>query len=244
MFRNELNVKGMTYQTKDKQILIDSINALFVAGNLHVILGPNGSGKSTLLKTLCGIWTPTHGEVLWNNTSLSHCSRKEMSRIISFVPQTPSFHFDFTVSDMVAMGCYAHRCSIADELSIIEQSLIAVDAWHLKDRPLSQLSGGERQRVYIARSLATRAPILLLDEPTAHLDLKHQLEVWLLLKDLVSEGKVIVVATHDLWAAKRFSDTILIMKQGRKEAFGSYESIMTHQLVQNIFGLNLLEFDL
>lgn len=217
--------------------LIEDISLTFTPGILYGILGPNGSGKSTLLKTLSGIWTPTAGRLLWQEQNLLQFSRIAMSRILSLVPQNPPLYFDFNVYSMVAMGRYPHGCRNPDSREKIEQALRQVDAWHLRYQLLSQLSGGERQRIYIARALATQSPILLLDEPTSYLDLRHQLEIWQLLRLLVKEGKLIIAAVHDLLAAQRFCDQLVILNQGRCHATGKYTDIMTLSLLQTIFGI-------
>jgi iron complex transport system ATP-binding protein len=168
-------------------------------------------------------------------------SRLELSRTLSLVPQNPSLYFDFFVNNMVAMGRYPHGGSSLYSNSKIEKALYQVDAWHLRHQLLSQLSCGEKQRVYIARTLATEAPIMLLDEPTSYLDLRHQLEIWQLLRTLVKEGKLIVVAVHDLLAAQRFCDELVILNQGCCHAMGQYKDIVTQRLLHDIFGVTLNE---
>ena len=138
---------------------------------------------------------------------------------------------------MVNMGRYPHKDQLISSQEIIEKALHQVNAWHLRDRLISQLSSGERQRVYIARSLATQAPIVLLDEPTTYLDLRHQLEIWHLLRQLVNQGRVIIVTVHDLFAAERFCDQLVILNQGTAVATGTYEKVMTPQLLRAIFGV-------
>jgi iron complex transport system ATP-binding protein len=135
------------------------------------------------------------------------------------------------------MGRYPYGCRSPEAHAHIEEALHQVNAWHLRHQLISQLSGGERQRVYIARALATQAPILLLDEPTSYLDLRHQLEIWQLLRKLVKRGKVIIVAVHDLLAARRYCDQLLILNQGRCQATGTYKEVMTPTLLQEIFGV-------
>ncbi len=210
---------------------------VFEPGFLYGILPTNGSGKSTLLKTLSRTWAPTRGHLSWQGKNLLHFSRLEMSRTISLVPQNPALYFDFSVYDMVAMGRYPHGSRSLEAQNIIEEMLMQVDVWHLRNQCLSQLSGGERQRVYIARALATQAPILLLDEPTSHLDLRHQLEIWQLLCGLARKGKLVIAAVHDLSAAQRYCDRLAILHQGRCQATGPYESVMHPQLLQSVFGI-------
>lgn len=232
-----LNIHDLTYRI-NQQILIDKISLSFQAGLLYGILGPNGSGKSTLLKTMSCIWTPTQGEIWWQNQNLLQFSRKAISQTLSLVPQSPQLYFDFDVYDMVAMGRYPHGCRSSKTHDYIEKALHQVNAWHLRNHLVSQLSGGERQRIYIARALATQAPILLLDEPTSYLDLRHQLEIWQLLQNLAKEGRLIITAVHDLLAAQRFCDQLVILHHGQCRAIGAYEEVMTPQLLRDTFGVS------
>lgn len=232
-----LETKSLAFSIKDN-ILIEDINVQFASGHLYGILGPNGSGKSTFLKTLSGIWKPSNGFVLLNHHNLLNKTRKEISKLITLVPQNPVIHFDYTVTETVAMGSYLHQLSPQDEMRLVEQVLKETDAWHLKDRWLSQLSGGERQRIYIARALAVQAPILLLDEPTAHLDLRHQLEIWHLLKHLAHQGRIIIAAIHDLGAAKRYCEQVVLLHHGRCLSQGTYPSVMTEENLQKVFGVS------
>lgn len=235
-----LSIRRLTYRLKQRA-LIEKIDLDFRPGILYGILGPNGSGKSTLLKTVSRIWNPTEGTLLWQEKDLLQFSRLEMSRTLSLVPQNPPLYFDFNVQQMVSMGRYPYGCRTPEAYEQIGHALRIVDAWHLRDRTIAQISGGERQRVYIARALATQAPILLLDEPTSYLDLRHQLEIWELLKMLVKSGKLVIVAVHDLLAARRFCDELVVLQGGRCKAAGSYEQCMTPGLLQEVFGVEQQE---
>jgi len=230
------DIHDLTYCI-DSHPLIQEISLSFHSGILYGILGPNGSGKSTLLKTMSGIWKPTKGRIIWQGADLSQFSRIAMSQTLSLVPQNPPLYFDFDVYSMVTMGRYAHGCRTPEARHRVEDSLRRVDAWQLRDQLLSQLSGGERQRIYIARALATEAPILLLDEPTSYLDLRHQLEIWHLLRLLVTEGKLVIVAVHDLLAAQRFCDQLVVLNRGRCQTSGTYADIITPDLLQEVFGV-------
>jgi ABC-type cobalamin/Fe3+-siderophores transport system ATPase subunit len=232
-----LTIHHLSYYLHQRY-LIEDIFLSFTPGILYGILGPNGSGKSTLLKTMSRIWTPTRGQLIWKGQDLLKFSRLDMSRTLSLVPQNPPFYFDFEVTHMVAMGRYPHGSRSPQATSKIEEALHRVDAWHLRHLMLSELSGGEKQRIYIARALATEAPILLLDEPTSDLDLRHQLEIWHLLRMLSQEGKLVIAAVHDLLAAQRFCDEIVILNHGRCQATGHYEAIMTPHLLQDVFGVS------
>jgi iron complex transport system ATP-binding protein len=227
----------------DEKYLIKDITLEFASGCLHAILGPNGSGKSTFLKTMAGILKPSSGTVLWNAEALLEKDRQFISRTISFVPQTPKPQFDFIVEDVVAMGRYSHGNPYwnAADKPLIEEALIAVDALHLRSRRVTCLSQGERQRVYIARALATESPVLLMDEPMTSLDIRHQLEIWQLLKRLVDNGKVVIITTHDLAIAEHYCGHIAVLNQGRCIGFGSFSELMTKSLLRHVFGVTETE---
>lgn len=227
-----LKTISLNYQLQNVS-LIHQINLTFLPGILYGVLGPNGAGKSTLLKTIAGIWAPTSGEVLWEGQAIHNRSRQEVSRLISLVFQNPASNFDFTVNEMVSMGRYLFREDKCD----IETSLRLADVWDLRNRKMCQLSGGERQRVFIARALATEAPILLLDEPTTYLDLRHQLEIWHLLQSLSNKGKLIIVSTHDLVAANRFCDELIVLNQGKCVSRGVSQSTLTPAVMEKVFGI-------
>lgn len=223
-----------------KKPLIKEISLQLPSSKLYGIIGPNGSGKSTLLKTLARIWEPSSGKLIWNQQDLGKASRLEMSRLISLVPQNSQIYFDFTVTEMIAMGCYPlHTISSQTLKQRIHDSLLKVDALHLHERSFSTLSGGEKQRIYIARSLASEAPVLLLDEPTSNLDPYHKIETWRHLKNCSDHGKLVIVASHDLQMAKHFCDDLIVLHEGICKAQGKGSEILTPQLLHNVFNLNV-----
>ncbi len=230
-----LDLKDLAHSSNGKSML-KALSLSFQPGLLYGILGPNGSGKTTLLKLICRIWNPIQGKIFWKGVDMASYNRRTMSQICTFVPQNPSVHFDFDVHHFTAMGQYPHNSLFKSKLEDVEQALRKVDAWHLRDRIVSDLSGGEIQRVYIARALVTQAPVMLLDEPTSHLDLQHQLEIWDLLQALAKEGKLIIAATHDLSAVKRFCDRLVVLHQGECKGSGSFD-ILTPLLFRTIFGV-------
>lgn len=229
-----LKVDRLSYRLRNKY-LIREISLGFSPGILYGILGPNGSGKTTLLKTITGIWKPSSGNVFWSGVDLLKQDRRQISRTVSLVPQSPQLYFDFPVAEFVKMGLYPHQnLSKSDSC---EWALSSVDAWHLRNRSLSQLSSGERQRIYIARALVTESPIMLLDEPAASLDIRHHLEIWNLMKTLASQGKTIIVTNHDLAAAQRFCDKVVVLFRGQCIAQGSFAEAVTENLLSTIFGV-------
>jgi iron complex transport system ATP-binding protein len=212
--------------------LIRDLSSTFRKGEIHAILGPNGAGKSTFLKTVAGLLRPTQGAVLWNGQPLEHLTRKERSRLITFVPQSPTIAFDYTVEEFIQMGRYVHRTP-----GSVASYLHKVDCSHLVHRSMHHLSQGEKQRVYIARALATEAEVLLLDEPTASLDFSHQRQIWLLLKQLAHEGKTLLVANHDLHSSARICTHALVLQGGHCKGSGVYNAVVTPELVDEIFGV-------
>jgi len=224
-----LKAKNLSYQ-----VLLHNICLEFIPGYIYGILGPNGAGKTTFLKTLSGLWQPTSGEVLWKGENLLSRPRKEISQIISLVPQNPTPCFAFSVEDMVSMGRYAHQNK---DMMIVEDALKKVDAWRLRHRKIGEISAGERQRVYIGRALATEAQVLLLDEPTANLDIRHQREIWSILRSLATQGHTIVVSLHDFSAAEQYCHEVAVLSQGRCAATGRYDAVMTSQLLTDVFGI-------
>ena len=229
-----LNACDISYR-RGLRDLIHKISLEFHPGVVYGIIGPNGSGKTTLLKNLSGIWKPSSGQVLWKGDSLLKKSRREISATISLVSQNTTVHFDYPVMEIVSMGCYPSSRGFRPHK--IQHALETVDAWHLRDRRITEISHGEQQRIFIARALVTESPVLLLDEPTSNLDIRHQLEIWQLLTQLANQGKVVVVTNHDLGATERFCDQIAILEKGHCIAQGSYEDALTPERLQQVFGV-------
>jgi iron complex transport system ATP-binding protein len=233
-----LRTHRLSYHAGGKA-LINSISLEFSPGILYGILGPNGSGKTTFLKTITGIWRPSAGDVFWHGSHLFLQGRKQICRLMSLVLQSHLIPFDFLAEEMVAMGLYSHG-TVADAKPRIARALTAVNAWHLRSRQVSSLSNGERQRIYIARALVADSPVILLDEPAASLDIRHQLDIWLLLKKLASKGKTVITTLHDLHFAERFCDRIAVFDHGRCIGAGPYQEIMQLSLLKQVFGITSL----
>ncbi len=215
--------------------IIKKISLKVQPGKITGIIGPNGSGKSTLLKILNGIWPPCHGTVTCQTKDVLSLPRKELSRLVTLVPQLPQLNFDYTVRELVEMGFYAAGSRLYKEQLL--WALEAADITHISHRPVTQISGGERQRAYIARALATGAPILLLDEPTSNLDIQHQLAIWQLLAQFAEQGKTVIVTLHDLLAAERFCDQIAILSEGCCLGHGPFHTTLNAELLQQVFGV-------
>jgi iron complex transport system ATP-binding protein len=210
-------------------------------GSMTALLGPNGSGKSTLLRVLSGLWSPTAGSVTLLADALSRLPRTEIAKRIAYLAQDSRCDFAFTVAEMVAMGRHPHRGQFAPETAhdrrAIGDAIALCDVEHLRSRTVERLSGGERQRVAIARCLAGEPGILLLDEPTAHLDLEHALAVLRLCRALADAGKTVVFATHDLGTAARYATHTVLLSGGRVVASGRPAEVLTPLRCREVFAV-------
>lgn len=215
-------------------------------GRVHVLCGPNGAGKTTALSLLSGALTPDEGEVLLDGFALQVFSARALARRRAVVRQATEMSFPFKVHEVVAMGRTPHRrhTTRRGNQAIIEAALQEVEIDHLADRNVLTLSGGERQRVHIARALAqiwepadegTRW--LLLDEPTAALDLKHQMALMAMLRRLVDDGLGVVAVLHDLHLAQRYADRVVVFKDGRVVDEGGAGEQLTPARIQAVFDL-------
>ncbi|MFA6915186.1 MAG: ABC transporter ATP-binding protein [Parachlamydiales bacterium] len=220
-----------------KKTLISGVSLDLSHGSLWGVVGPNGAGKTSLLRAIAGLIPVVSGEIIWDDTSLHAKSRQEISKIVTFVPQQPPLQFDFQVKEVVAMGRYSHTRNYHNEWDNIMEALEAVDMIHHADSLINELSSGERQRVYIARALVSCAPIVLLDEPTASLDIRHQLEIWDLLLQLRDQQRTVIVTHHDLAAAYKYCRQIVVMHNGQCVAQGPTNMTLTPSLVEEVFGV-------
>jgi iron complex transport system ATP-binding protein len=208
-------------------------------GEFLGLVGPNGAGKTTLLRTVNGIVSPDAGRVTVAGTDVSTASAREVGRLVATVPQDTTVAFDFPVRDLVAMGRIPHRSRLSsatsDDEAAVDRALERTDTRQFADRPVGELSGGERQRVLLARALAQATPTLLLDEPTASLDIGHQARTLELARGLVAEGKTVVAAIHDLDLAARYCDALALLADGSLLARGPPGEVLTADLVGEAF---------
>lgn len=223
----------------DGRWLVRSCDVSLKNGSLTAFVGPNGSGKTTLLRLMAGLLIPSEGKARLNDINIKNYSRSELARLISFVPQDTHVDFAFTVKEIVAMGRHPHlgkfkREGVKDKKAI-DEAMNRADVYHLEDRFVTELSGGERQRVIIARSLATESDVLILDEPTANLDIAHALDVLELCRKLAQEGKAIGIALHDINAASRYANEIVLMNNGRIFKQGKPESVLQEDFLNEVF---------
>ncbi len=235
-----LEAKQISIKRTGRRIL-DDVSLSLEPGQILAIVGPNGSGKSTLLRGLAGIWSLSAGRVTLDGENLTQLSRRTVARKVAFVPQEQRLEFAFTVEQVVAMGRYPHRGRFVPETAhdrhIVEQALEQCDIEHLRDRAANTLSGGEHQRVLIARSLAVEPEFILLDEPTANLDVEHTLQVLEICRVLSQRGHAVALATHDLNSACRYANRIVLLEGGRVVHSGSREDVLTPENIRESFNV-------
>ena len=223
--------------------VLQEVSLAVARGDLIGVIGPNGSGKTTLLKVLGGMLQPTTGTVFLGDSLLGSWSRRDVARRIAFVPQETHSSFDFSVLDVVLMGRFPHLGAFAlegpEDLAIARDALQATGTSLFETRSFNTLSGGEKQRVVIASALAQRAELLLLDEPTASLDIGHQLEVAALLARLNREQHVtMVLTTHDLNFAASLCRHLMLMRDGRVIASGPTGEVLTASAVKALYDVD------
>lgn len=236
-----LAARGLTWRAGTRTIL-GPLDLDVFAGECLMVVGPNGAGKTTLLRLLTGLLPPAGGEILYRGRPLPSLPRRERARHIAYVPQVRPASVPLTVFEVVLLGRYPHLSPFqlaprTADFAAAEEALAVVGIADLRERPLDQLSGGERQAVYIAAALAQEAELLVLDEPTTHLDARHQREVAALLFKLKGEtGRTVVAATHDLNLASLLGDRLLALSGGRALAVGSPAEILRPELLGTLFG--------
>jgi cobalamin transport system ATP-binding protein len=227
---------------RDRDVLED-VSIAAPRGAIVGLLGPNGSGKTTLLKLLSGTLTPSRGTVSLDGTAVATLSRRELARRIAVVPQETHSAFDFSAIEIVLMGRYPHLGAFElegpDDLAIAREALAATGTAALEARPFATLSGGEKQRVVIAGALAQASHVLLLDEPTASLDLGFQLDIAALLGRLNRErGVTMIVSTHDLNLAAALCSELVLLKSGRVIAHGPTAGVLNAANVRSLYGVD------
>ena len=227
---------------------IDGVDLDVAPGKLLCLLGENGSGKTTLLGLLMGKLVPGAGAVTLEARSVHRYRAVQRARRIAYVPQFPEVSFSYSVRHLVLMGRYAWGGSLglagSSDLDIAHAAMERTDTLAFADRLFGQLSGGQAQRVMIARALAQRPAILLADEPTSHLDLRHQLQIYSLMADLAhNEGMAVVCVSHDMNLAGRFADALVLMKDGRIVCSGTPQDTLQPDIIRQVYGVNVNRID-
>jgi len=220
--------------------VLNRVTATVESGSLVGLVGPNGAGKTTLLRTASGALTPDEGEVRVDGDRVHALSSAAASRRVAVVPQETAMSFDFTVREVVEMGRHPHtpRFGRDPDPEHVDTAMARTEVREFEDRSITAVSGGERKRVLLARALAQDAPVLLLDEPTAGLDVNHQIRTLELVSDLVSEGRTALAAIHDLDLAARYCDELLVLSEGRVLAQGPPEDVLDTETLRDAFDAN------
>jgi iron complex transport system ATP-binding protein len=227
-------------------IVVDRASFELRAGELLALVGPNGAGKTTLLRALAGL-LPAAGEIELNGRRLETVAPRERARAIAYLPQGHVFHWPMNVASVVALGRHPHADPFSSpspaDRAAIQRALAATATEEFAQRPVTTLSGGERARVALARALATEAPVLLADEPTASLDPRHQLVVMQLLRSATREGGAVVAILHDLMLAARFADRVMVMDAARIVADGPAGDALSPRRIAQVFGVDAITVD-
>jgi iron complex transport system ATP-binding protein len=237
-----ISTKDVDFSFGETKIL-RHINFEAKEGSLIGIIGPNGSGKTTLLKVLSRVLKPKKGTIYLNDNGLSQLSHREIARNMAVVPQDTSINFDFTAFEIVLMGRTPHVRRLQKEMSrdfgIVDETMKLTNTRRLKDRLITTLSGGERQKVIIAKALVQEPNVLLLDEPTANLDISNQIEIMDLIKDAVNRKRITaIMAIHDINLAARYCNEMILLKEGRIFASGTPKSVLTQKNIKSVFGVS------
>ena len=239
-----LEARNISVRFGDRQVLRD-VSVTANAGEIVALLGPNGAGKTTLLRTLNGTVAVQHGEVLLDGSPLGGRSRREIAKSIAVVAQENETKFPITVLEFVLGGRFAHGAAFgwetSEDIDAAQRSLRACDLEDLGSRLMNELSGGERQRVVLARAMAAETTALLLDEPTANLDLAHQALMFRLVRDRCRSCEATaVVITHDLNLASGFANRVVLLKDGGIVASGPPEDVLTTNNLEQVYNVQVL----
>lgn len=225
----------------EDSLLFKNLSLWVEKGEFFGIIGPNGAGKTTLLRLMAGLLCPEKGDILIFNRGIKDIPRREMAKIIGFVPQESFFAFDFSVLEAVLMGRnpYLGRLERPKDSDYEKayKALRFTRSFYLKDKSINQISSGERQRVVLARALAQESKILLLDEVTSHLDITHQAVVLSILKELKKQGVTIVFLSHDINLASLYCDRILLLNKGEIVACDIPEKVISLDLIKKVYSV-------
>lgn len=237
-------VRDLTVDLGGREIL-HSLTCTFAPDRVTGVLGPNGSGKSTLLRSLFRVHAPRSGSIRVGDQSLATMSHRDAARTIAVMHQDAPTDFDLTVLDTVMLGRTPHRrafaADTADDHTIARSCLELAGVDGLEERMVSQLSGGQRQRVMLARALTQQAPVLLLDEPSNHLDISHQLDLMAIVRET---GATVIAALHDIHLAAHYCDDLVVLQDGHIVEHGTPADVLTDQLLRDVFAVEAQRLDL
>jgi iron complex transport system ATP-binding protein len=246
-FAELLRVEHLVCGYRQKTVLHD-LNFSLWSGFFCGLLGPNGSGKSTLVNNLCRVFQPRSGKITLAGRDLLTVDRRELARQVAVVPQDTHISFPFTVLEVVAMGRHPHLGGMfgtgyREDDPVVARVLAETGIEHLRERPVTQVSGGERQLVLLARALVQEPKLLLLDEPTSNLDIRHAVKIMRLVEKRVrEEGLAVLAIFHDLNLASIFADYLFLLRDGRIVHQGETSKVLTREVLQEVFATPLLVY--
>jgi len=237
-----IETRNVSFGYENRLVLTD-ISFSIGSGELVALIGPNGSGKTTLLKILLGLLPPKAGQITLEDRPLRSYPAKDRAKTIAYVSQQPALTFPLTSYELVSLGRYPHASRFnfsSADAAAVESALEETDSRHLKQRYFSTLSGGEKQKILIARALAQSARVLLLDEPTLHLDLYYQLQILAALKRLcVLQQITVITVLHDVNLVSLFADKALLLSDGTLRAFGAVREVLNEANIKNLLGVEM-----
>jgi len=239
-----LQARALRYGYRPEQPVLRGVDLALQGGRFCCVLGPNGSGKTTLLRCLLGQLRPHSGQVLLRERPVQSWGPRERARLLAYVPQLPASAFPFTVRELVQMGRYAHQGALglasAEDRQLVQAALERTNTGRFAQRTLAELSGGEAQCAMIARALAQQPAAMLLDEPTSHLDLRNQLLIYGLVRDLTREqGMAALCISHDINLAARYADQLVLLRRGQVVAAGPPSQVLTVEILRSTYGVQV-----
>ncbi len=236
------------YYAYDGAPVLNHISFTIRRGEFFIVIGPNGSGKTTLMRIIAGLLKPEQGEISIQGRPLHGYKRKELARRIAFVPQRIPTDFPFTVSDVVLFGRTPHMGMFGlesrEDIAFAQHAMAFTEVAHLAGRRIDQLSGGECQRVFIARAVCQNPDIIVLDEPTASLDIAHQLRIMDMMEKM-KRGKnvTVLMVSHDVNLAAMYADTLMLLNRGEIVKHGPPGAVLTYETLESVYGCALLVDD-
>jgi len=222
--------------------VVDDVSFEVEPRSIFGLIGPNGSGKTTLFKCMCGLLRPFSGTIRLGGEDVSRIPRRRLARMAAFIPQVHAVTFPYTVEEYVLMGRYPHRGRLSaftrEDHAIVDETMEMLRIDHVRRQRIQRLSGGEMQRVFLACGLVLRPEILLMDEPTAHLDIGHQVRLLTMLRTLSAErGLTVLVTLHDLNLAGLYCTSLALLDRGRIHARGTPGEVITRDTIEHVYGL-------
>ena len=239
--KNIIEIQNLKYII-NKSVLINNINMEIEKGDFVTLIGPNGAGKSTLLELITNMTIKTSGEIKIDDKNIEKYKRKELAKLMSYVPQITIIDYSFTVENVVLMGRIPYL-NIFEQYSnsdyeLTKKAMQMSNVYELKDRNINTLSGGELQRVLIARAINQQSEIIILDEPINNLDIKQQIEIMEILKQLNKSGITVICVLHDINVAYKYASKVVLINKGEIKQQGEKNTVITTENIKEIFGVN------